>query len=76
MFLLQLRSLLLKIVHNLHFGQLYFSNKFRNPWASFLKDQEENLAGLSTPLKQIAAEPFSQHVAKILHRSVSNPLLK
>jgi hypothetical protein len=53
----------------------FFSNKHRNLWSGFMRDAA-GAEGLSTPLRQIASESFSQHVARILHRNISNPLLK
>ena len=50
------------------------SNKYRNPGSGFLQDSQ-SVKGLSSPLRCIAAEPFNQYIAKILRRSVSNPLL-
>ncbi|KAK7087821.1 nucleoporin 88-like [Littorina saxatilis] len=56
------------------FTALPMSCKYRNPFSGFMRDSS-CVEGLSSPLRRIAAEPFSQHIAKILHRSVSNPLL-
>ncbi|KAL8573357.1 hypothetical protein ACOMHN_032819 [Nucella lapillus] len=56
------------------FTALPMSNKYRSPWTGFLR--ETGSSGDVTPLRPpTAAEPFSQHIAKILHRSISNPLL-
>ncbi|KAK7505991.1 hypothetical protein BaRGS_00002713 [Batillaria attramentaria] len=56
------------------FTALPMSNKYRSTFSAGLRDAS-NLESLSSPLRRIAAEPFSQQIAKILHRSQSNPIL-
>ena len=52
-----------------------FSRKNHTVSSSFL-DTCPGLDRLSTDVQKVSPEPFSQHVAEILHRTVSSPLFR
>ncbi|XP_076453117.1 nucleoporin 88-like [Babylonia areolata] len=65
---------LLVLTMDQDFTAMPMSNKYRNPWSGLLRDSESSGDVAAAPHSS-STEPFSQHIARILHRSVSNPLL-